>query len=84
MEEWNAVLKSIDTFDPSSIEASFKGFIEKKGVGLGAALPLFRLLVTGKGMGPSMFEIASFLGQDECAERILHGINSVQKLKEGE
>jgi glutamyl-tRNA synthetase len=84
MEEWNAVLKSIDTFDPSSIEASFKDFIEKKGVGLGAALPLFRLLVTGKGMGPSMFEIASFLGQDECAERILHGINSVQKLKKGE
>ena len=84
MEEWNAVLKSIDTFNPSSIEASFKDFIEKKGVGLGAALPLFRLLVTGKGMGPSMFEIASFLGQDECAERILHGINSVQKLKKGE
>ena len=90
-EDVRNIIKELNNFELTlryepvkKLYAHFKDFIEKKGVGLGAALPLFRLLVTGKGMGPSMFEIASFLGQDECAERILHGINSVQKLKKGE
>lgn len=80
MEEWQAVLSSLESFEPADIEASFKSFLEKKELGIGAVLPLFRLLVTGKGMGPSMFEIASFLGKEECAERISTGIQAVSEV----
>ena len=70
MAEWKAEMASIDTFNAENCETLFKSFLEKKGVGLGAALPNFRLMVTGLGMGPSMFEIAELLGKDEVLGRM--------------
>lgn len=78
MEEWNDRLKSLTDFTPMTVEIAFKSFLEAKGLGIGAVLPLFRLLITGAGMGPSMFEIAAFLGQEECVERMYAGL---EKLK---
>lgn len=78
MTEWNARLATIATFDASHIEQTFKTFIAEKEMGIGAVLPLFRLLVTGKGMGPSMFEISEFLGKHECIERIEIGLNALK------
>ena len=51
--------------------------LEAKGMGIGAVLPNFRVLVTGKGMGPSMFAICELLGKDECLNRIEKGLNSL-------
>ena len=70
-------LNEIDEFNPDNIENVFKAFLEEKGVGVGAVLPQFRLLLSGKGMGPSMFDIASFLGKKETIERIEIGINAL-------
>ena len=81
MQEWLEDLNAISTFDAATIETTFKSFLEKKEMGIGAVLPLFRLLVTGKGMGPSMFEIAEFLGKEECAVRISTGIEAVNAVK---
>lgn len=80
MEDWLTVLSSLETFGATDIETSFKSFLEERELGIGAVLPLFRLLVTGKGMGPSMFEIAAFLGKEECSERISTGIQAVTKV----
>ena len=82
MSEWMAVLGNIDAFDAISIETSFKSFLEAKSLGIGRVLPLFRLLLTGKGMGPSMFEIAEFLGKEACVERMKNGITAVSKVAE--
>lgn len=81
MAEWLEELSSIVTFNPENIEVSFKSFLEKKELGIGGVLPLFRLLITGKGMGPSMFEIAAFLGKEECVSRMNNGLVAIQKLK---
>ena len=80
MVEWSTVLSSIDGFNAEKIESAFKSFLAEKELGIGAVLPLFRLLLTGKGMGPSMFEISEFLGKEECIERISVGISSLQKV----
>jgi glutamyl-tRNA synthetase len=80
MAEWNTTLSSLTSFDAETVETEFKAFITKKELGIGAVLPLFRLLVTGKGMGPSMFEIAEFLGKDECVDRIAKGLEAMNKL----
>lgn len=80
MTEWNAKLQTLTSFDAATIETEFKSFITSKELGIGAVLPLFRLLVTGKGMGPSMFEIAEFLGKDECVERISKGLEAMANL----
>lgn len=74
MLEWKDKLSSLPSFEAAEIEAAFKAFIAEKEMGIGAVLPLFRLLVTGKGMGPSMFEISAFLGKTVCIERIESGI----------
>jgi len=81
MTEWTATLSSIVDFNQDTIETSFKEFLAAKELGIGAVLPLFRLLITGKGMGPSMFEIAAFLGKEECLERMKNGLIAVEALK---
>ena len=70
--------KAISDFRSELIENAFKAFVEEKELGLGAVLSVFRLAVTGKGMGPSMFDIAEIIGKDEVVSRIHTGI---QKLK---
>ena len=80
MTEWNAKLSTLSSFDAATVETEFKAFITSKELGIGAVLPLFRLLVTGKGMGPSMFEIAEFLGKEECVERIEKGMEAMTNL----
>lgn len=81
MLEFKNVLASLSSFDHESIEHAFKSFLEEKGLGVGAVLPLFRLLLTGTGMGPSMFEIAAFFGKDECLSRIDQGLTKIEMLK---
>lgn len=81
MQEWVKRLDAISSFNAESIETTFKSFLSEKNLGIGAVLPLFRLLLTGKGMGPSMFEIAEFLGKEECLSRMNIGIAQVNALK---
>jgi glutamyl-tRNA synthetase len=81
MIEWKEKLSLISDFSKERIEESFKNFISSKSLNIGAVLPLFRLLITGKGMGPSMFEVAQFLGKQECVSRIEEGILRLQTNK---
>ncbi len=81
MMEWKTNLEALSTFDHDSVENAFKSFLEAKGMGIGAVLPNFRLLITGTGMGPSMFEIAAFLGKEECLERMNQGLTKIEALK---
>lgn len=81
MKEWIEILGSIAEFSQEPIENAFKEFIQAKNLGIGAVLPLFRLLITGTGTGPSMFEIAQFLGKEECICRLESGISAVEALK---
>lgn len=77
MREWIEKLKALSTFSAEEIETTFKAFLADKGLGIGAVLPLFRLLLTGQGMGPSMFEIANFIGKEECVKRMEEGIKKL-------
>jgi len=65
-------------FDVESVESIFKTYIETEEIGMGALLPVFRLTVTGKAMGPSMFAIAALIGKDETIKRMISG---TEKLK---
>lgn len=78
MTEWKEQLEAIADFNAENIEVAFKTFLEAKGLGIGAVLPLFRLLITGAGMGPSMFEIAAYLGKEECMLRMNNGLSALQ------
>jgi glutamyl-tRNA synthetase len=82
MQEWINRLEQLDSFDSPTIEKSFKSYLEEIEKGIGAVLPAFRLLLTGKGMGPSMFDIASLLGKEVVLTRMNEGIKNITSLKE--
>lgn len=81
MIAWTKVLKNIEDFTEINIEEAFKTFLAEKELGIGGVLPAFRLLLTGKGMGPSMFEIAALLGKTESISRMKTGIDAITALK---
>lgn len=60
----------LSEFNSSSIEACFSSYLAEKETGFGKVGPGFRLAVTGKGMGPSMFEICAILGKEETISRM--------------
>lgn len=74
MNTWLELMKNLEMFEEDNIEEAFKAFLEEKNLGIGQVLPLFRLLITGKGMGPSMFSIAALLGKEEVLARMQKGI----------
>lgn len=77
MQEWKTRLAAITDFKAETIEAEFKAFLAEKNLGIGAVLPLYRLLLTGQGTGPSMFEISEFLGKEECLSRMDTGMEKL-------
>jgi glutamyl-tRNA synthetase len=79
VQGWMNEIEEMSDFQSASIEAKFKNYLEKKGVGIGAVLLPFRLVVTGVGMGPGMFDISAFLGKNEVLERMKIGLTSISQ-----
>ena len=73
LTELAAVLEGIASFDSVTIESEFKAFLEARELGFGAVLLPFRIVLTGKGGGPSMFDFAAFLGKEETLNRLRTG-----------
>ncbi len=80
VKDWLMEVKSISSFDAPTIEATFKSYLTKKEVGIGAVLLPFRLTVTGVGAGPGMFDISAFLGKEEVIERIEIGLKAIDSI----
>ena len=63
-------LAGLADFSSESIEVEFKKYLEENELGMGKLLPAFRVCLTGLGMGPSLFDIASLLGKEETIKRM--------------
>lgn len=83
MNEWFKIMVDIpsDDFDSVHVESLFKAFMEKHNVGFGKVLSPFRLVITGSGMGPSMFQICSLLGKEETLLRMETNLPKIIELK---
>lgn len=77
IEELTNRFENLTPFTAEKIEETFKGFLAEKELGMGAVLPNFRVLVTGKGMGPSMFQISELLGKEEVVKRLKAGLTKL-------
>lgn len=78
MNDLISVFEELDNWTAENIEQTFKQFLTDRDLGMGAVLPNFRVLVTGLGMGPSMFAIAELLGKEETLTRMKTGIEQVR------
>lgn len=65
-------------FRADQLEEAFKSHLASNELGMGAALPALRVLITGKGAGPSMFEIMEFIGKEESLNRLNTGLARLQ------
>ena len=82
IEKLITVFEGVEGWNTTNVETTFKSWLEAMELGIGAILPNFRLLLTGKGMGPSMFEIAALLGKEETLNRMRTNAPIIVKLKE--
>jgi len=71
-----ADLLSVEDFTHDPLEVKGKAWLEANKVGFGAIMPLFRILLTGVGAGPSIFEICALLGKEEVKARIEKGLEN--------
>jgi glutamyl-tRNA synthetase len=72
------MLAGLTDFSESAVDTAFHAFLEEKAFSAGAIMPVFRLLVTGLGGGPSMFAISELLGKEEVVKRIEKGIAALK------
>lgn len=56
------------------LEQRGKAWLEENKVGFGAIMPVFRVLLTGVGAGPGIFDICVLLGSAEVSARIEKGL----------
>ncbi len=63
-------------YSAETLHATFSKYLEENGIGMGAAMPLLRVFITGRGVGPGMFETMEFLGRDESESRLKLGLES--------
>jgi glutamyl-tRNA synthetase len=70
LQDLIALFESVENWQAAELESVFKNFMTINHFKLSDILPIFRLTVTGKGAGPSMFEVAEVLGKEETLGRM--------------
>jgi glutamyl-tRNA synthetase len=75
-------LASVDTWDHDTLKAAFERLVEETGEGLGKFIHPTRLALTGKSVGPGLFELAELLGKDEALGRMVKAIAYIKALAE--
>lgn len=78
VEDLIQIFNNSSSWSAEILENDFKSYLTEKSLGMGAVLPLFRLTVTGKGMGPSMFSIAELLGKEETLFRMKENLLTIK------
>lgn len=80
-KHWNAEAKerlaeilprfeAAEKWDHDTLEAIVRTYAEEKSISAGKLIHPIRLAVTGRGMGPGLFELLHVIGKPECLRRI--------------
>jgi glutamyl-tRNA synthetase len=77
LNQLSAKFEALADFTADNIEETFKTFLTDAEVGMGAVMSNLRLVLTGMGMGPSLFHIIEILGKEETCVRIEEGISAL-------
>lgn len=68
--EIEATIQGIEDWSCDVIKAAFETLAAREGRSLGEYVHPTRLALTGKSVGPGLFELAELLGKEECHRRI--------------
>ncbi len=62
--------EAAEKWDHDTLEAIVRTYAEEKSISAGKLIHPIRLAVTGRGMGPGLFELLHVIGKPECLRRI--------------
>ncbi|MEN9333425.1 MAG: hypothetical protein RLY35_605 [Bacteroidota bacterium] len=77
IQKWADAMNALEDFSFESIDHRFKEFLQEENLGMGAVMPLFRLLLTGTLTGPAAAQVASVIGKEEVMKRVAFGIEKL-------
>ncbi len=84
MQAIRTAVDSVSEWTHDTLKAAFENLVAMSGGSLGHYVHPTRLALTGKSVGPGLFELAELLGREECLarlERAAEVIQSVQEVK---
>ncbi|MFK7756308.1 MAG: glutamate--tRNA ligase [Flavobacteriales bacterium] len=81
MKELASKFATLKDFNAVTAKETFSAFMAEKEVGFGQLGPALRLLLTGLGGGPDLFEIMNFLGKEESLSRMEAGSPAIVTMK---
>jgi len=64
-------LDKLETFDAAGIESAFRNLVEELGLKSKELIHPVRVALTGKTIGPGLFEVIYYLGRERTRERLL-------------
>jgi len=67
-------LETLEQFDIVSIEASFRELVKELNIEAKALIHPIRVAVTGKTVGPGLFEVIYYLGKERTKERLMQWV----------
>ena len=90
LKKWNApaelfftsfitILKSHMEWQPSSLENLFKESATKMGINPGSMMQLFRVIISGVGMGVALFDMVTLIGKEDACNRIEYALSEIKK-----
>jgi glutamyl-tRNA synthetase len=66
----DAALAELEDFDPVSIEAALRTVADARGVKVATLIHAVRVALTGRTVGPGLFEVMALLGRDRTRARL--------------
>ncbi len=80
LEIIRGVFEEADPWTAEALHEAYEALAAEADVGLGQFIHPTRLALTGKSVGPGLFELAELLGKDACRDRIARAIEYVGTL----
>ncbi|KUK54738.1 MAG: Glutamate--tRNA ligase [Desulfotomaculum sp. 46_296] len=70
LDQGKEAVKMIPYFDLPNVELAYRNLIDNLGISGGSLIHPTRLALSGKTMGPGLFDIMVTLGKEKCVERL--------------
>ncbi len=77
LELARAVLERVEPFRAEAIEAALRAAAAERGLGMRAVVHPVRVALTGKTVGPGLFELTELLGRERVLRRLAHAAGLV-------
>jgi len=70
LTKFRAVLAAVEPFEVGPLEEELKKFVEEQGIKIGDIVHALRIAVTGKSVGPGVYDCLAILGRESSFARI--------------